>query len=70
MTLGRVHLTPAEFRVVSLVAEGLKNREISDKVGTTVFVVKNQLREIYWKVSSENRVMLALWMLIAKSMAL
>ena len=50
-----------EQRVIELVAEGLKNKEVADAIGTTEHVVKNYLRVIYDKLGLWNRVELALW---------
>ena len=50
-----------EQRVIQLVAQGLKNREVADEIGTTEHVVKNYLRVIYDKLGLWNRVELALW---------
>ena len=50
-----------ERRVIELVAQGLKNREVADEIGTTEHVVKNYLRTIYDKLGLWNRVELALW---------
>jgi DNA-binding NarL/FixJ family response regulator len=50
-----------EQRVIQLVAEGLKNREVAQAIGTTEHVVKNYLRVIYDKLGLWNRVELALW---------
>lgn len=50
-----------ENRVIELVAQGLKNRDVSDAIGTTEHVVKNYLRVIYDKLGLWNRVELALW---------
>src|SRR5204862_1720193 len=50
-----------EHRVIQLVAQGLKNREVADAIGTTEHVVKNYLRVIYDKLGLWNRVELALW---------
>jgi DNA-binding NarL/FixJ family response regulator len=50
-----------EQRVIELVAEGLKNREVAQAIGTTEHVVKNYLRVIYDKLGLWNRVELALW---------
>ena len=47
--------------VIELVAQGLKNREVADAIGTTEHVVKNYLRIIYDKLGLWNRVELALW---------
>jgi DNA-binding NarL/FixJ family response regulator len=55
--------TPSEreHRIIELVAEGLKNKEVADVIGTTEHVVKNYLRVIYDKLGLWNRVELALW---------
>jgi len=50
-----------EQRVIQLVAQGLKNREVAAALGTTEHVVKNYLRVIYDKLGLWNRVELALW---------
>ena len=50
-----------EHRIIELVAEGLKNREVANAIGTTEHVVKNYLRVIYDKLGLWNRVELALW---------
>ena len=47
--------------IIQRVAEGCKNREIADAIGTTEHVVKNYLRLIYDKLGLWNRVELALW---------
>ena len=48
-------------QVIELVAQGLKNSEVADAIGTTEHVVKNHLRMIYDKLGLWNRVELALW---------
>jgi len=55
--------TPSEreHRIIELVAEGLKNKEVAHAIGTTEHVVKNYLRVIYDKLGLWNRVELALW---------
>jgi len=50
-----------EHRVIYLVAQGLKNREVAAAIGITEDVVKNYLRVIYDKLGFDNRVELALW---------
>src|ERR1700679_2907599 len=50
-----------EQRVIQLVAQGLKNKEVAEEIGTTEHVVKNYLRVIYDKLGLWNRVELALW---------
>ena len=54
-------LTDQEKRVIELVAQGYKNREVAVILGTTEHVVKNYLRVIYDKLGLWNRVELALW---------
>ena len=53
--------TAREYRVIELVAQGLKNGEVAQEIGTTEYVVKNYLRAIYDKLGLWNRVELALW---------
>lgn len=50
-----------ENRVIELVAQGLRNRDVAHEIGTTEHVVKNYLRVIYDKLGLWNRVELALW---------
>ena len=50
-----------EQRVIQLVAQGLKNKEVAEAIGTTEHVIKNYLRVIYDKLGLWNRVELALW---------
>ena len=45
-----------EHLIIRRVAEGCKNREIADALGTTEHVVKNYLRLIYDKLGLWNRV--------------
>ena len=54
-------LNEREYRVIALVAAGLKNKEVADVTGTTENVIKNYLRVIYDKLGLWNRVELALW---------
>src|SRR5580765_5877089 len=44
--------TPSEREqlVIELVAQGLKNKEVADAIGTTEHVIKNYLRSIYDKL--------------------
>ena len=50
-----------EHLIIRRVAEGSKNSEIAQDLGTTEHVVKNYLRLIYDKLGLWNRVELALW---------
>ena len=58
---GKRNPSEREARVIELVAQGLKNKEVADEIGTTEHVVKNYLRVIYDKLGLWNRVELALW---------
>jgi DNA-binding NarL/FixJ family response regulator len=50
-----------QLRVIELVAQGLKNREIANELGIGDHVVRNYLTKIYDKIGVSNRVELALW---------
>jgi DNA-binding NarL/FixJ family response regulator len=54
-------LTRKQYRVIELVAQGLKNSEVANEVGTTEYVIKNYLCAIYDRLGLWNRVELALW---------
>ena len=58
---GNRDLSKRERRVITLVAKGMKNRDIAQSLGTTEAVIKNYLRRIYDKIGVWNRVELALW---------
>lgn len=58
---GKRTLSKVQQRVVELVAEGCKNREIASQLGTTEQVVKNYLRIIFDRVGAFSRLELALW---------
>lgn len=53
--------TATEMRVISLVADGMKNHEVANVIGTTDHVVRNMLRTIFDKTGAWNRTELALW---------
>ena len=53
--------SPRQQQVIALVAQGLKNSEVAEAIGTTEYVVKNHLRVIFDKLGFWNRVELALW---------
>jgi DNA-binding NarL/FixJ family response regulator len=59
----KVQLTPKESLIVSCVTQGMKNKEIAIKVGTTEQVVKNYLRKVYDKLGVADRLELALYCL-------
>ncbi len=59
----KVQLTPKESLIVSCVTQGMKNKEIAVRVGTTEQVVKNYLRKVYDKLGVADRLELALYCL-------
>jgi len=59
----KVSLTPKESLIVSCVTQGMKNKEIALRVGTTEQVVKNYLRKVYDKLGVADGLELALYCL-------
>src|SRR5437868_6647038 len=59
----KLQLTPKESLIASCVTQGMKNKEIALKVGTTEQVVKNYLRKVYDKLGVADRLELALFCL-------
>ncbi len=59
----KVQLTPKEALIVSCVTQGMKNKEIATRVGTTEQVVKNYSRKVYDKLGVADRLELALYCL-------
>jgi two-component system nitrate/nitrite response regulator NarL len=59
----KIQLTPKETLIVSCVTQGMKNKEIAIRVGTTEQVVKNYLRKVYDKLGVADRLELALYCL-------
>jgi DNA-binding NarL/FixJ family response regulator len=57
----RERLTPKEMRIVALIVQGCKNREIAQRLKTTEQVIKNYLRSIYDKTGVSDRLELALF---------
>ena len=54
-------LSDKELLIVSCVAQGMRNKEIAQQVGTTEQVIKNYLRKIYDKLGVSDRLELALY---------
>ena len=50
-----------QLRVIELVAQGFKNKEIAKELRIGEHVVRNYLGKIYDKIGVSNRVELALW---------
>lgn len=56
-------LSPKEMSIIGCVSQGMRNKEIAYKIGTTEQVVKNYLRKIYDKLGVSDRLELALYCL-------
>lgn len=54
-------LKDRELKIVILITQGLKNKEIADITGSTEHVIKNYLRVLYDQLGLDNRVQLAMW---------
>jgi DNA-binding NarL/FixJ family response regulator len=54
-------LTPKEIRIVALIVQGCKNREIAIRLTTTEQVIKNYMRLIFDKTGMGDRLELALF---------
>jgi DNA-binding NarL/FixJ family response regulator len=54
-------LTPKELVIVAGVTQGLRNKDIAQRIGTTEQVIKNYLRKIYLKLGVADRLELALF---------
>lgn len=57
----RDRLTNKELKIVALIVQGYKNKEIADRLGTTEQVIKNYLRNVYDKIGVSDRLELALF---------
>lgn len=57
----RDRLTPKELKIVALIVQGCKNKEIAMRLSTTEQVIKNYLRSIYDKTGVSDRLELALF---------
>jgi DNA-binding CsgD family transcriptional regulator len=53
------NLTDAERRVADLVAQGLSNRQVANRVFLSPHTVALHLRHIFWKLGVTSRVQLA-----------
>jgi two-component system, NarL family, nitrate/nitrite response regulator NarL len=58
---GMALLTPSEQQVVSLVGEGMKNREIAQQLGLTEHTVSNYLYRVFDKLGVSSRLELLLY---------
>jgi DNA-binding NarL/FixJ family response regulator len=65
----RDRLTPKEMKIVALIVQGCKNREIGFRLGTTEQVIKNYLRSIFDKIGVSDRLELALFTIHHRTLA-
>lgn len=56
-----VDLTPSELRVVDLIAEGLSNREIAERLSVAEKTVKNHITSLLAKMGLQRRTQVAAW---------
>jgi DNA-binding NarL/FixJ family response regulator len=56
-----VELTPTELKVVQLVAQGMANREIADKLSVSQRTIESHVSNMLNKTSLHNRTELARW---------
>ena len=59
----RAQLTPKEMKIVALIVEGMRNKQIAAQLNTTEQVIKNQLRSVYDKTGVSDRLELAMFTL-------
>jgi DNA-binding NarL/FixJ family response regulator len=52
-------LTHQEQKIVALVAQGLTNKEIAQRLGLSVFTVRNQVKVVIRKLELKSRVQVA-----------
>jgi DNA-binding NarL/FixJ family response regulator len=57
----RDRLTAKELKIVALIVQGFKNKDIAVQLGTTEQVIKNYLRNVYDKIGVSDRLELALF---------
>lgn len=65
----RDRLTPKEIKIVALIVQGYKNKEIARHLGTTEQVIKNYLRNVYDKTGVSDRLELALFTIHHRTLA-
>jgi len=65
---GKILLTPREEEVVSLVADGLKNREIAEQLNLSEHTVKNHLFRVFERLGISSRAELILYLMGQKNL--
>src|SRR5438874_2311032 len=59
--IAKVLAVEDEMRIVALIVQGHKNKEIASQLGTTEQVIKNYLRDVYAEIGDSERLGLALF---------
>ena len=59
--IGRVGLTPRELDVLGLIASGLTNQEIAERLYLSINSVKTYVRTAYRKIDVERRAQAVVW---------
>jgi DNA-binding NarL/FixJ family response regulator len=57
----QIALLPQELRVLKLVAEGMKTRDIADNLSIDARTAQNYITSLYQKTGCETRAQLAIW---------
>jgi DNA-binding NarL/FixJ family response regulator len=53
------NLTRLERKIAILMAQGLTNKEIAQRLGSSPFTVRNQVKLIFYKLELKNRIQVA-----------
>ena len=61
--MGLPPLSPREAEVLTLIAQGLSNQQIADRVYVSINSVKSYIRTAYRKIGAERRTQAVLWTL-------
>lgn len=50
------HITPREIQILTLLAQGILNKEIAGRLNISTETVKKHLKNIYQKTGSHNKI--------------
>ncbi len=53
---GLEHITPRETQILTLMAQGILNKEIAEQLNISAETVKKHLKNIYQKTGSHNKI--------------
>jgi DNA-binding CsgD family transcriptional regulator len=59
MYIPGVTLSPREIEVAQLISQGMTNKNISDKLGISIGMVKNHIHDLNIKLKTTNRTEIA-----------